>query len=174
MPNVFLRRILANLLNNRISLSLHTLQYDTLPYSINAYIPTAMSYSFSPLFGERKTIYAGKGYFASQDLLPGTEILQIKEPLAYALNVKDLENTCESCLRRRNDDIGDRDRRSGLPLQHSTGCRVIRYCSKVSENFFWLFRIRCVLASLHGFFSKTLFPYMTESISPRMYNNKNF
>lgn len=85
------------------------------------------------LFEERKTSNGGRGYFAVQDLLPGDEALQVNEPLAYALNTKDLVVSCESCLITRSDESREKERGKGLELKACTGCRVVKYCSKVSE-----------------------------------------
>lgn len=80
-----------------------------------------------PLFEEKLTVTAGRGLFATQDISPEASILQVKAPLAYALNTEELNNTCEWCLLSRDDGLGP-----DSTLRVCKGCKVVRYCSTVS------------------------------------------
>ena len=81
---------------------------------------------------ERSTATAGRGYVAAHDINSGEQIFRVNEPLATALNTKNLEDTCDRCFRTDEEEVTIG---SSLSLKYCTGCRVVRYCSKVSRGF---------------------------------------
>ena len=83
---------------------------------------------------QRQTAYAGRGYFATRDIEPGERILQVREPLAYAIDSKRFQDTCESCLLQGdfNSSHCARSTSNTPTLRSCTGCKVVKYCRRVS------------------------------------------
>lgn len=74
----------------------------------------------------RPTVNAGLGLFTIEALPAGHLIAQIERPLITVLDSARLTDTCEWCLRVVQGDDG-----SSASLKACTGCRIVRYCSKV-------------------------------------------
>lgn len=69
---------------------------------------------------------AGLGLFTSKSIPAGDLILEIKRPLITELDSARLADTCEWCLKHVQGDGEDRPK-----LRACTGCKIVRYCSKV-------------------------------------------
>ena len=102
----------------------------------------------------QETSNAGRCLITSKDIGPGELVFQIRRPLALALDAPRLRETCEGCLqwvndghigiREDNDDDGkgtlsERAIEDTRRLKDCMGCKVVRYCGKVSVFFFFFF-----------------------------------
>lgn len=67
----------------------------------------------------------GNGLFATADINPGEDVLHIKTPFVAVLDSPRLEDTCAGCY-------GKRQMETGNDLKACTGCRVVKYCDRVS------------------------------------------
>lgn len=67
----------------------------------------------------------GNGLFATTDINPGEDVLHIKTPFVAVLDSPRLEDTCAGCF-------GKRQAETGNELKACTGCRVVKYCDRVS------------------------------------------
>ena len=90
---------------------------------------------------------AGRCLVTSKDIGPGELVFQIRRPLALALDAPRLRETCEGCLQWvdgghmgiKEGDYGDVATPSGRAVEDTKrlkdcmGCKVVRYCGKVSE-----------------------------------------
>lgn len=68
----------------------------------------------------------GQGLFATKAIPAGGDVLNIKTPFVAVLDTERLGDTCSGCFGRRyfgGDDVS---------LRACTGCRVLRYCDRVS------------------------------------------
>ena len=72
----------------------------------------------------------GIGLFTSQPLEAGEFIFKDQRPLITVLDSARLRNCCEWCLTAGHDGDLD-DGGGGVRLRACTGCRVVRYCTKV-------------------------------------------
>jgi SET and MYND domain-containing protein len=71
----------------------------------------------------------GNGLFATSDIKPGEDVLHIKTPFVAVLDSPRLEDTCAGCF-------GKRQMETGNELKACTGCRVVKYCDRVSFRSF--------------------------------------
>ncbi len=80
---------------------------------------------------------AGNGLFATEDLPPGELIFSLSRPLVGVLDIPRLEDTCSNCfVWTAASLIGSRgDDAAQIEVKACTGCRTLRYCSKVCSNF---------------------------------------
>ena len=74
----------------------------------------------------RKTTTAGFGTFTSKEISAGQLIFKVERPLVVVLDFPRLSDTCEWCLKNVQDGTD-----GGRSLKACTGCKVVRYCSKV-------------------------------------------
>jgi SET and MYND domain-containing protein len=81
----------------------------------------------------------GNGLFAKTDIKPGEDVLHIKTPFVAILDSPRLEDTCAGCFGKRQMDTGNE-------LKACTGCRVVKYCDRVSSSL--LFGIWNIAVSL--------------------------
>ena len=111
----------------------------------------------------RQTQNAGIGVFASEDIGPGELVLHIPRPLVSALDTPHLTDTCYSCYlwlpgNKVDEELED-DGAHQVSLKTCTGCKVVRYCSKVGLigwHFFYGLRgsrLRSVLGGCAIFLS---------------------
>lgn len=70
----------------------------------------------------------GNGLFATTNIKPGEDVLHIKTPFVAILDSPRLEDTCAGCFGKRQMDTGNE-------LKACTGCRVVKYCDRVSSSF---------------------------------------
>lgn len=69
----------------------------------------------------------GNGLFATADINPGDTVLHIEAPFVAILDTPRLEDTCAGCF-------GKRQMETGNELKACTGCRVVKYCDRVSRG----------------------------------------
>lgn len=86
----------------------------------------------------------GTGLFVGRGVAPGQLVVDIPEPLVIVLDDAHLEECCSRCVVWKPEDrISSRSMlnpyRDEHPLSFCTGCRVVKYCSKV-----------CLCKSLHS------------------------
>lgn len=85
----------------------------------------------------KSTPTAGRSLFTTRDIGEGEEITRGR-PFAAALDSKHLQHTCEHCFLWLPDGPQGGSRFDEKPLDGLTklkaclGCRVVRYCTKVS------------------------------------------
>jgi len=89
----------------------------------------------------RPAANAGLGLFTTEALPAGHLISQIQRPLITVLDSARLTDTCEWCLRVVQGGDG-----SCASLKTCTGCKVVRYCSKVGDGELCC----CRVPTLHG------------------------
>lgn len=68
----------------------------------------------------------GNGLFATSDIGPGDTVLHIEAPFVAILDSPRLKDTCAGCF-------GKRQMETGNELKACTGCRVVKYCDRVSR-----------------------------------------
>jgi SET and MYND domain-containing protein len=68
----------------------------------------------------------GNGLFATANMEPGDTVLHIEAPFVAVLDSPRLEDTCGGCF-------GKRQVETGSELKACTGCRVVKYCDRVSR-----------------------------------------
>ena len=79
---------------------------------------------------------AGNGLFAAKKILPGELIFSLQRPLIAVLDSARFEDTCANCFAWTAESaIGSRGDAAGVSVSACTGCRTLRYCSKVSRDF---------------------------------------
>jgi hypothetical protein len=71
----------------------------------------------------------GNGLFATTDIKVGEDVVYAKVPFVAVLDKPRLDDTCSACF-------GKRQMEAGTELKACTGCRVVKYCDRVSLNFF--------------------------------------
>jgi hypothetical protein len=67
----------------------------------------------------------GNGLFATSDIKVGEDVLHAKVPFVAVLDTSRLEDTCSGCF-------GKRQMENSAELKACTGCRVVKYCDRVS------------------------------------------
>lgn len=67
----------------------------------------------------------GNGLFATADIKIGEDVLHGKVPFVAVLDSPRLEDTCSGCF-------GKKQMEGGAELKACTGCRVVKYCDRVS------------------------------------------
>ena len=67
----------------------------------------------------------GNGLFATGDIKVGEDVVYAKTPFVAVLDSPRLEDTCAGCF-------GKRQMEGNADLKACTGCRVVRYCDRVS------------------------------------------
>ena len=80
----------------------------------------------------------GDGHFAFKDISPGEVILRVNNPLVAVPNTSKLSETCSTCflwepgaeMYRAGYD------RENMKLKACSGCKVAKYCGKVSHSCF--------------------------------------
>lgn len=72
---------------------------------------------------------AGNGLFASQTFDGGDLILSLHRPLLAVLDIARLEDTCAHCFAGAETDAFNLN--EVKTVNACTGCRKVRYCSKV-------------------------------------------
>lgn len=80
---------------------------------------------------------SGTGLFASKDIQPGETVVMIQKPFVAVLDTAQLETKCSGCLGAHV------NRQEEVELKACTGCRVVKYCNKVSWNMLYA----CVVSS---------------------------
>ena len=80
---------------------------------------------------------SGRGLYASADIPARKPVIIIQRPLLITLDIPRLKDTCYFCL-GYDDDVKNYPNTAiwegDSKLQLCTGCHVVRYCSKVSQN----------------------------------------
>lgn len=84
---------------------------------------------------------SGKGLFGTRDIGPSEVIFKLSRPLVTSLDTPALDYTCEWCFEGTGEAaLGqspvDQEGHSGfttreIKLSRCTGCRLVKYCSKV-------------------------------------------
>lgn len=78
---------------------------------------------------------AGNGLFATTDIAAGELIFSLERPAVAVLDSKQLDIVCSNCFASSEDrgvkygDVAD-----VVTVKACTGCRVLRYCSKVGHG----------------------------------------
>jgi len=87
--------------------------------------------------GPSKT--SGRGLFSIKDLGPGETIFTLPRPLVTAVDSSRLVDTCSNCFAcAPESQVGDRGGMlGGANVKACTGCRTLRYCSKVGNQASW-------------------------------------
>ena len=67
----------------------------------------------------------GNGLFATDDIKIGEDVIHAKVPFVAVLDTPRLEDTCAGCF-------GKKQLETGGGLKACTGCRVVKYCDRVS------------------------------------------
>lgn len=67
----------------------------------------------------------GNGLFATTDIKVGEDVVHAKVPFVAVLDTPRLDDTCSACF-------GKRQMEAGTELKACTGCRVVKYCDRVS------------------------------------------
>ena len=81
----------------------------------------------NPVLSERRASTGrGSGLFTIQPIAAGSLVFKDERPLITMLDTARMEHNCEWCL------VGKGDV-SELILKSCNGCKVSRYCSKVSS-----------------------------------------
>lgn len=75
----------------------------------------------------------GNGLFATSDIKVGEDVLHGTVPFVAVLDTLRLEDTCSGCF-------GKRQMETDAELKACTGCRVVKYCDRVSfmTNIFFI------------------------------------
>lgn len=85
---------------------------------------------------------AGTGIFAATNIPVGGTVMLIQRPFVAVLDTERLQDTCSGCLGQHH---CNRDVK--VELKACTGCRVVKYCNKVSWSLPHTFSILTELAS---------------------------
>lgn len=67
----------------------------------------------------------GNGLFATEALKVGEDVLHAKTPFVAVLDSPRLDDTCSGCF-------GRKQMEGNAELKACTGCRVVKYCDRVS------------------------------------------
>ena len=81
------------------------------------------------------------GLLASSALAPGTLVLSLTQPLLTILGSNDLSGSCANCLRGdpTSPEQPSVEHRQAGSIKACTGCKTVRYCSKVRGDI-----LKCV------------------------------
>lgn len=71
----------------------------------------------------------GNGLFATTDIKVGEDVVHANVPFVAVLDKPRLDDTCSACF-------GKRQMEAGTELKACTGCRVVKYCDRVSFSRF--------------------------------------
>lgn len=71
----------------------------------------------------------GNGLFATADIQVGADVVHAKVPFVAVLDTPRLGDTCSGCF-------GKKQMETGADLKACTGCRVVKYCDRVSPRFY--------------------------------------
>ncbi|RAL11665.1 S-adenosylmethionine-dependent methyltransferase [Aspergillus homomorphus CBS 101889] len=93
---------------------------------------------FHPAISNRTTPSAapnglGRGLFATTDIAPGQDVLNVRTPFVAVLDTHQLGEVCSGCFGRRQ--LENEDRR----LKGCTGCQIVKYCDKTCQAKDWKF-----------------------------------
>ena len=77
----------------------------------------------------------GTGLFTSKRIEAGELVFKVERPLITVLDSARLRSCCEWCLTSGHEGECLDDADVGVRLRACTGCRVVRYCSKVGQGF---------------------------------------
>jgi len=138
-----------------------------LPLTQQHILPTCPS-STMPSIGHAyvaKSSVAGSGLFASQDIAAGDLIFSLARPAVAALDTKNLGNACANCFASAADpSVLHGEANIQVTVKACTGCKIVKYCSKVSCDWsptvsFCLksLVLPCDFATLHDDYSTTTF-----------------
>lgn len=85
----------------------------------------------------------GNGLFATSDIKVGEDVMHAKVPFVAVLDTSRLEDTCSGCF-------GKRQMENSAELKACTGCRVVKYCDRVSSRsvMLCLFRLFFLVQAL--------------------------
>lgn len=105
-----------------------------------------MTLSLPPHISPRRTPSSGTGLFTSQPIDAGELVFKVERPLITVLDSARLRVCCEWCLAGGDGDAdddaennGEAGEGDGVRLRACTGCKIVRYCSKVRlELFFFI------------------------------------
>jgi SET and MYND domain-containing protein len=70
---------------------------------------------------------AGTGIFAATNISVGGTVMLVQRPFVAVLDTERLQDTCSGCLGQHHC-----KRDVNVELKACTGCRVVKYCNKVS------------------------------------------
>ena len=73
----------------------------------------------------------GTGLVTSKQIEEGELVFKVERPLITVLDSARLRSCCEWCLTSGHEGDGLDDGNGGVRLRACTGCRIVRYCSKV-------------------------------------------
>lgn len=84
----------------------------------------------------KKTKDAGNGLFASKDIPAGDLILRVDRPFLAVLDSPHLNDACSNCFVwvPKGGAAAGGDERENVILRACTGCKIVRYCSKVGGD----------------------------------------
>ena len=88
---------------------------------------------------------AGNGLFANQAIHAGEAVAILDRPLVAVLDYSRLSDTCSHCFAQTHDN--DYYQRESIIISACTGCKAVRYCSKVCYTVV-IFRPRRNISSL--------------------------
>lgn len=75
---------------------------------------------------------AGKGLFATEDIKPGELIFTVSRPAVAALDTARLDTVCSNCFASAAEQsVMNGSFSQDVTVKACTGCKTMRYCSKV-------------------------------------------
>jgi len=84
-----------------------------------------------------KSSVAGSGLFASQDVVAGDLIFSLARPAVAALDTKNLGSVCANCFASAADpSVLHGEANIQVTVKACTGCKILKYCSKVSCDWY--------------------------------------
>ena len=83
-----------------------------------------------PLLEERSTSLAGRGLFTAKEIQPCSLLLKDKEPFVAVLDSPLLTKACAWCFFY----LEEANPEDGVKLSVCSGCKILRYCSKVRDG----------------------------------------
>ena len=87
--------------------------------------------NFAVTLKRNVTASAGTGLFTKQPVNAGSLVFNIDRPLITVLDSARLRDHCEWCLDSAGEEDGEDE---GRKLRVCTGCKIVRYCSKVGQT----------------------------------------
>lgn len=93
---------------------------------------------------------AGTGLFATTNLHTGSNVLNVPASFATVLDKARLEDTCSNCFGTRSIKAEATGGQGVEGLKICTGCRVMKYCDKVSSCDLFPYLFTFVLGSVQG------------------------
>lgn len=84
-----------------------------------------------------RSALAGQGLFAAQDIKPGELIFDLARPAVAALDTGSLPSVCANCFASAaGASVLHGEVNGNITVKACTGCKTLRYCSKVGSQLF--------------------------------------